>query len=115
MTPDQIRLAVKLGSIAAISIALFCAGWVVHGWKYDAEQFAAQGAKEKAFNAALNRVNGISQGLQTTLDELGTKRTLTTKEIFHETTKTEYRCVVPTSGVSLYNRAAAESAVTGKP
>ena len=99
----------------AALIASFSAGWLVHGWKYDAEQLAAQTAKEEAFGKALERVNGISTGLQTTLDALGEKRTMTTKEIFHETVKTEYRCLVPAAGVGLYNRAAAESANTGKP
>lgn len=115
MNPLLLKLGLKLGALA-ISLAIaFSSGWIVHGWKYDAEQLAAQTAKEKAFAAALDRVNGISAGLQTTLDDLSAKKAITTKEIFHETVKTEYRCLVPATGISLYNRAAAESADSGKP
>ena len=93
----------------------FISGWMVNGWRHDAEQVAAQTAAEKAFRMALDEVNAISGRLQTTTDELEKKRMKTTKEIHHETTKVEYRCSIPDSGRLLYNAAAAESATPGKP
>lgn len=109
-------LLIKAGAILAVLAISFSGGWIVHGWKYDAEQLAAQTANEKAFKVALDAVNGISAKLQTTTDGLDKKRMVTTKEIFHETTKEIYTaCILPESGRMLYNNAAAESAVTSKP
>lgn len=104
-----------LGIAAVVFATGFTSGWMTNGWRQDAEELAAQTAAEKAFNSALVAVNGISASLQATTDALDKKRMVTAKETFHETTKIEYRCMLPDSGRVLYNNAAAESAVTGKP
>jgi len=102
-------------AIAALLASAFYLGWTVNGWRHDAEQVAAQTAADKAFRLALDEVNAISGRLQTTTDELEKKRMKTTKEVFNETTRIEYRCVLPDTGRLLYNAAAAESAITSKP
>lgn len=102
----------KIAIAAAIFVFGIASGWLVHGWKYDAEQLAIRTAQEIAFNKALKGVNSISEGLQDTLDRLEKNKFVTAKEVFHETTKTEYRCVLPESGRLLYNRAAASSATS---
>lgn len=105
-----------LGVAAVVFAAGFSSGFLVNGWRHDAEELAAQTAAEKAFNSALVAVNGISANLQTTTDALDKKRMVTTKEIFHETTKEIYTaCILPESGRMLYNNAAAESAIASKP
>jgi tellurite resistance protein len=105
----------RIAVVGAALIVSFASGWITNGWRHDAEELAVQTAAEKAFNAALFNVNGISAKLQATTDALDKKRMVTTKEIFHETTKIEYRCILPESGRLLYNSAAAETAVTGEP
>ena len=102
-------------ALAALLVGAFISGWMVNGWRHDAEQLAAQTAAEKAFRLALDEVNAISGRLQTTTDELEKKRMKTTKEVFNETTRIEYRCILPSAGRLLYNAAAAESATPGKP
>lgn len=104
-----------LGIAGVVFITGFSSGWLVNGWRHDAEELAAQTAAEKAFNSALVAVNGISANLQATTDALDKKRMVTAKETFHETTKVEYRCILPDSGRLLYNRAAAETATPGEP
>ena len=84
--------------MAALLASAFISGWMVNGWRHDAEQVAAQTAAEKAFRLALDKVNAISGKLQTTTDELEKKRMKTIKEIFNETTRIEYRCVLPDTG-----------------
>lgn len=103
-------LFIKIGSAVVSLIAAFAVGWLVHGWKYDAEQLAVETAKEAAFKVALDKVQVISDKLQTTTDALEKKRMVTTREVINETTKVEYRCVLPEPGRLLYNAAAAESA-----
>ena len=113
---NLILLYWKQLAITALLAGAFISGWMVNGWRHDAEQVAAQTAAEKAFRLALDEVNAISGRLQTTTDELEKKRMKTVKEIFNETTKIEYRdCVLPDTGRLLYNAAAAESAAASKP
>lgn len=104
-----------IGIAGVVFVVGFSSGWMVDNWRHDAEELAAQTAAEKAFNAALVAVNGISANLQATTDALDKKRMVTAKETFHETTKVEYRCILPESGRLLYNRAAAETTITGEP
>lgn len=104
-----------LGIAVIVFITGFSYGWMTNNWRHDAEDIAAQTAAEKAFNSALVTVNGISANLQATTDALDKKRMVTAKDTFHETTKIEYRCILPESGRLLYNNAAAESANPGEP
>lgn len=104
-----------IGIVTVVFATGFSSGWITNNWRHDAEELAAQTAAEEAFNTALIAVNGISAKLQETTDALDKKRMMTTKEIFHETTKIEYRCPVPESGRLLYNNAAAETSATREP
>jgi len=99
----------KLGLAGVIFILGVASGWLVHQWKSDSEQLSAQSASEKAYRKAAERAEALGQSLQTTLDRIGDKRLSSTKEIFHETTKIEYRCLLPESGRLLYNSAVASS------
>ena len=104
--------------MAALAATAFSTGWMTKGWQYDSQTLATQTASEAAFIVALDAVNSISTKFQTSLDELDSKRVVTTKEIYHETTKQIYRdCVVPDAGRVLYNSAteAAETAATREP
>lgn len=101
--------------IAALVFALgSSSGWLVHGWQYDASQLASEQASEKAFHQAVKATNELSGKLQASIDGMEKNRLITTKEIIHETTKTEYRCLLPESGRLLYDAAAQESTITGK-
>ena len=104
------RIIVLVGLLAGS----FGSGWTVNQWRHEAETAAEITATEKAFHLAVERINGISAKLQATTDELDKKRMKTTKEIFNETTKIEYRCILPDSGRVLYNQAV-NPAATGEP
>jgi hypothetical protein len=95
------RIILLVGLLAGA----FGSGWTINQWRHDAESAAEATAAEAAFHLAIERINGISAKLQTTTDELDKKRMKTTKEIFNETTKIEYRCNLPESGRLLYNQA----------
>lgn len=104
-----------LGIAAVIFITGFSSGFLVNSWKRDAEKLAEQTAAQEAYIIASARQNEISANLQKSLDELDKKKLTSHKETFHETTKIEYRCILPESGRLLYNTAAAESAAASKP
>lgn len=102
--------------IAAASLAVsFTAGWLVHGWKYDANRLADEKERANAYIEAVKKSDEASQKLQNVLSQLEKNRFVVTKELHHETTKLEYsNCLLPDSGRVLFNRSA-ESADTSKP
>jgi hypothetical protein len=107
MNPEQIRLAIKLGSIAAMSIALFSSGWLVHGWKFDSDMRAKEQATNDAYHAAVDKANTTSAKLESVLEKLEANKFITVKETSHEILKPVYSdCVLPVSGVRLYNKSA---------
>lgn len=105
----------KLGLLAVIFLLGASGGWIAHVWKTGYEEKEAVLKASLAYQAAAKRMDGLSADLQVRIDAIGEKKFTSTKEVFHETTKVEYRCVLPESGRLLYNRAAAETAATGQP
>lgn len=105
----------KLGLLAVVFLLGALGGWMGHAWKtgYDEKESVLRAAK--AYQLATDRMNSLSASLQATVEAIGEKKLTNTKEVFHETTKVEYRCVLPESGRLLYNRAAAETAAPGQP
>lgn len=108
-------LIIKSVGLLAASAALFYSGWTVNQWRHDANELAERTAAEAAFRIALDEVSAISEKLQSTTDDLEKKRMKTTKEIYNETVRVEYRCPLTSDGVRLYNSAASESATSREP
>lgn len=105
----------KLVLLAVVFLFGASGGWLAHVWKTGYEEKEAVLKASLAYQAAAKRMDGLSADLQVRVEALGSKRLTSTKETFHETTKVEYRCVLPESGRLLYNRAAAETAATSQP
>lgn len=89
---------------AAALVVSFASGWLVHGWKYDADKLGEEKARSDAYAKAVDKANQSSAQLESALSKLEANRFVTLKETHHETAKVEYRCSVPASGVQLFNR-----------
>lgn len=100
-------LALKAIAAFTLLALAFTSGWVVHGWKYGAEQRAAEKDRADAYVAAVDKADKASAALDKAVATLQENRFITIKELHHETSKIEYRCVLPDAGRVLFNKSAA--------
>lgn len=105
---------------ALVAVGIFLGGLTtgakVVSWKRDAQDAARVEAGNKAYVKSAEKIDGVSAALEDAIADIGKKRIVVTKEIRHETEKPVYRdCVVPASGVLIYNRASENTAAPGEP
>lgn len=94
--PFDPRLAVAIASL----ILAFVSGWMVKGWQTDARTL-------QAYQEAVEKGNAMGVKLEATLTKLEENKFIVQKETHHETTKQVYSdCVLPDSGVRLFNKSA---------
>ena len=87
-------------------------GAKIVSWKRDSQDNTRIEAENKAYAKSVEKVDSVSAKLENAIADIGKKRIVVTKEIRHETEKPVYRdCVVPASGVLIYN-SAGESSTT---
>lgn len=100
-------LIIKFAVGTALSIALFSSGWLVHGWKFDSEMRAIEQATNAEYHAAVDKNIASGAKLEAVLSKLEANKFITVKETSHEILKPVYSdCVLPVSGVRLYNKSA---------
>ncbi len=103
----------KLGLTGVILLIGISLGWWLHQWKSNSDQLISEKASEKAYREAAKKAEDVGTNLQLAIDKIGENKLSSTKEVFHETAKIEYRCILPESGRLLYNSAVATG--TGSP
>ena len=91
------------------------AGVKVMSWKHGAAEKARIVAENEAYEKSSARVNEVSAKLEAAVANIEKKRIVVEREIRHEIEKPVYRdCIVPASGVLIYNRAGESAANPGQ-
>lgn len=105
----------KLIILGCAALLAFVGGYKVSDWKHNSEARQAEQLQRVADDKDRERVESISVTYQQLTTELQRIRSNVKTEVFHETHKIEYRCIVPDSGQLLINAAidSANQAITG--
>lgn len=110
MPPFNLKVALAIASL----LVAFTSGWMVCSWKNDASILDKEREAAHAYQQAVEKANETGAKLQQVLSKLEENKFIVTKELNHETTRVEYRCLLPESGRMLFNRSA-ESPYSVKP
>jgi len=105
----------KLIILACVSLFAFIGGYKVSDWKHNSDARYLEQLQRTADDKDRERVEAISTTYQQLTAELQRIRSNVKTEVFHETHKIEYRCIIPDSGQLLINSAidSANQAIAG--